>query len=290
VASENAPPIENSDEIEVIEEVEVEVIPSVQERSRYELTNVYNGERIINLLTAHPTRQYRLIFVVDHRAYQTFISSGDAFYEFLGLDAGTLKIGLGLRYGIFDFLDVGIYRLSNGIDAFDTYEFDVRGRFLRQDRHYLNMAARGGVTWFSQRENKDAVGYFFQTMLDRVVLRQLMLGVGFAFHSESSSDAKSADDTAYSGAVQGMAEWRAPKLVALATEVSWPVLGYRGDYPIFAFALKFLTHRHSFALVVSNSQYMCADGMVAGSWRSFSDLVFGIQVIREFNLTPDKAM
>ena len=131
------------------------------------------------------------------------------------------------------------------------------------------------------------MGYFVQTMLDRVVLRQLLIGVGFAFHSESSSDTKSTTDTAYSGAVQGMAEWRAPKLVALASEFSWPVFGYRGDYPIFAFALKFLTHRHCFSLVVSNSQYMSADGMVVGSWRSFSDLVFGIQILREFNLKPE---
>jgi hypothetical protein len=54
--------------------------------------------------------------------------------------------------------------------------------------------------------------------------------------------------------------------------------------PVFGFSVRFLTYRHAFSIIVANTQYMTADGMVANSPRGFPDLLFGFQIVREFNI------
>jgi len=250
--------------------------------SRYNGPGSPRTERGINIPLARPTRAGALLLVIDHRAGQTFLE--DAWTDYLGLDAGALKIGLGIRYGILDDLDVGIYRLNNTIEIFDVYEIDARWRFLNQAEHHLDTALRAGVTWFVQPDMDDAVGFYGQLLADRVFLDQLLLAGGFLFHSESSNDRKSLDDVAYSGALALVIEWRFIDLLALNAEVAVNVLGYGSEWPAFAFALEVITHRHTFALVFSNTQYVTADGIVAGSWRGFEELVFGFQITREINL------
>jgi hypothetical protein len=61
------------------------------------------------------------------------------------LDAGGLKIGLALRYGILDDLEVGVQRVSNGVDIFDTCQFDAKYRALHADRFFVDVAVRAGA-------------------------------------------------------------------------------------------------------------------------------------------------
>lgn len=250
--------------------------------SRYHGPGSPRTERGVNVPLARPTRAGALLLIIDHRAGQTFLE--DAWTDYLGLDAGALKIGLGLRYGIIDDLDVGIYRLNNTIEIFDVYELDARWRFLNHDDHYLDAALRAGVTWFVQPDMDDAVGFYGQLLADRVFFDQLLVGGGFLFHSESSNDRKSLSDDAYSGALALLVEWRFIDLLALNAEIAANVFGYGSKWPAFAFALEVITYRHTFALVFSNTQYVTADGIVAGSWRGFDELVFGFQITREINL------
>jgi hypothetical protein len=155
---------------------------------------------------------------------------------------------------------------------------------LKQEKHFLDAALRTGVTWFIQPDAGDSVGYFGQLFVNRIFFERLLIGVGFAFHSESSNGVKSTDDDAYSGAITGMVEWRILRLLAWTAEISASTFGYGSKYPSLSTALKFLTHRHAFSIIVSNTQYVNADGIVANAWRGFEDLIFGFQIIREFNL------
>ncbi len=274
--------LEEIEEVEIIEEV-AEIAPGGPP-AEFDGQNTIRRDRAINVLTARPVRAKSLSLIIDHRPNKRFWSGEDAFFNYLGLDGGGLKIGLGLRYGILDDLDVGLYRLNDaGIDRFDTYEFDARFRFLNQQAHGLDMAVRAGFSWFAQPDTDDGLGGFGQLLVDRIFFDSLLVGVGFTFHSDSSNDVKTDKDKGYSGAVMGALEWRSLTWMALSGEVSAALLGYKADWPAFSFGVKLLTHRHSFALLVSNTQYIATDGVGANTWRDFGDLLFGFRIVREFN-------
>lgn len=241
-------------------------------------------DRIVNVLTAQTVRPGAMTLTVDHRAYKSFWSGEDAWFDYLGLDSGNLKIGIGLRVGLKEYMDVGFYRLSNGRDLFDVYEFDTKMRFLSQDYAFINASLRVGGTWFVQQNAPDAAGFLGQVNIDRRLFGTLLIGTGFAFHTDSSNDEKYYGDQDPSAAVLGYLEWRPIRRFSLNGEMAAAVAGYKSKYPNFAFSTRFLTHRHSFALVVSNTQYMSADGIVTNSWRGFGHMVFGFQIVREFQL------
>ena len=282
------PTAQNADEepVEEIEEIEViEAVDADESRffpSEFDGVNTIRRDRGVNIFTARTTRKRALLFIVDHRPFDNLFSGKEAFFNFLGLD-GNLKIGLGLRYGIIDGLDVGMVRLNDAGVLFDTYEWDLRWGFLKQEKHHIDASVRAGVTWFAQLDVKDAAGGFAQAFVDRVFFDMLLVGLGFAFHSSSTNDEKLSVDAAYSGAILGLLEWRMVDWLAWTAEVAATLFGYRSDWPTFSFAVKFLTHRHSFSLILTNTQFIAADGIVANSWRDFSDIVFGFQIIREFN-------
>ncbi len=239
-------------------------------------------ERTVNLPLARTLPRGSLLVIIDHRAYKPFFEN--SFHDVMGLEAGGIKIGLGLRYGVMDTLDLGFYRLNGTTEIFDTYDFDLRWRLLRQDAQGLDLALRGGPTWFSQPGVPDALGASAQLLVDRVMWERLLLGAGFMYHSDSSSDTKSTSDTSWSAAVQGNLEWRITPNLAWDAEVAANVLGYGAQWPQVATALKIITHRHTFSFILSNNQYTASDGVVANTWRSPAELSLGFQVLRQMGI------
>lgn len=292
VSAQTRAEVEEVEEVEEIEEVEMvedgEAAPGTVLADEFDGDNAIRRDRGVNILTARPLRSQSFQLIIDHRAFENFWAGEDAFFNFLGLDGGGLKIGLGLRYGIIDDLDVGFYRLNDaGLDFFDTYEFDARWRFLKQEKHFVDAAVHLAYTWFVQPDTKDASGIGAELFVNRIFFGTLLIGAGFSFHSESSNDEKAQDDKGYSGAVTGVIEWRILRWLGITGEIAARVLGYGSEYPAFSLGLKLLTHRHSFLLLVSNAQYTTTDGIVTNSWRGMADLIFGFQIIREFNLDFD---
>jgi uncharacterized beta barrel domain-containing protein DUF5777 len=268
----------------IAQDEEIEEVADVEEvtSSGFYTQNHPQVDRAVNLGIARTTRALSFLFIIDHRTNQSIDDSNCA--DYLGFDAGGLKIGLGLRFGILDDLDVGFLRLNGSAEIFDTYEFDAKYRLLRQEDHFVNVAARAGLSWFVQPDIDDFAGFFGHVLVDRVLFDRLLLGAGLLFHSESSNDVKSLDDSAWSLAVQLAAEVRILSWLAVDLETAINVAGYGSDWPVFALGIKFLTHRHTFSLVFSNNQYISADGMVANTWRGFEDIIVGFQITREFNL------
>ena len=78
--------------------------------------------------------------------------------------------------------------------------------------------------------------------------------------------------------------FRASEGIILAGEYSAPVDGYEAKSMAWAGGIKFVTHRHTFALVAGNTQYMGLDGLAAGTSHKSSDVQGGFSITREFNL------
>ncbi len=241
-------------------------------------------DRVVNVMTAHTIEKRSFLFTIDHRTWQAL--EEDSFQDFLGFDAGNLKIGLGLRYGLLDNLEVGVLR-SNGTfprHRSDTYDFDSKYKVLEQEEHYLDVAVRGGITWLSTKEDEDSAGFFFQLLSNRAINERLRLGTGFLYHSDSYNDDKSRTDPDYSAAIPILLEVRLTGRLMFGGEIVPNIAGYAEDHPTFAMSLKFLTHRHSFALVFSNNRHFTPDGIATNTNRDFEDMIMGFTITRELHL------
>jgi hypothetical protein len=242
--------------------------------------------RILALPTARTTRRGSFEFIIDHRASSPIYNKdskhpfSDMWNNFLGLDS-SLEVGLGLRYGVIDNLDVGIYRAAS-ISATDTYEFDARYRALTQNTAGLDIAVRTGLTWFSQPNAADAHGIFGQLLATRLLLGRILISGGLLYHSNSTNDTKYNQDRAWSTAGAIGVEARLAARVALDAELVSCMWGYCSKNPAFSGGVKYLTSRHTFALVCSNTQFIAADGYVTNTSRQWSKLVLGFNITREY--------
>ncbi|HJX62463.1 MAG TPA: DUF5777 family beta-barrel protein [Polyangia bacterium] len=239
-------------------------------------------ERAVNVANARTTRARALNFLVDHRAYAAF--QKDAFRDGLGFDFGSLKIGLTLRYGILDNLEVGVQRLSNGPDVFDVYQFDAKVWALRADRCFVDVAVRAGGTWYAMYQGPDSGGGFAQLIISRSLRERLWLSSGLLYHSNASNNVRTSRSQDYALAIPVALEVRLQTFLAWDAEASFNVAGHHAKYPILATALKIVTNRHTFAIIFSNSQYITADGLVANTSKGIHDVILGFTITREFNL------
>ena len=236
-------------------------------------------DRGINLLTTRTVPKWHGSIIVDHRANEAI--KEHPFDDFLGLDAGSLKIGLGLRLGLLDNLDVGIYRLNGTTEPFDTYEFDVRWRFLDQEKHWLSAAVRAGGTWFYVPSAADDSGVFGQLILEHLFARRVLWNVSALYHSNSTSDSKTARDPRWSLAIGTLIDVRLAKFMAWELEAIPAVAGFVDTHPYYSTALKFITNRHTFSIIVSTSQLTAADGVVSNTSRNVEKCVLGFKIVRE---------
>ncbi len=272
-------------EMEEIEEIEeIDKIETVGPIPGWDSEAFARIERVINIMTPHTIRKHSFLFTIDHRTWQAL--EEDSFQDFLGFDAGNLKIGLGLRYGVLDDLEIGMLR-SNGTfprHQSDTYDFDGKYRVLNQDLHYIDGAVRGGITWLSTEEDDDSAGFFFQFLANRVISERLRLGSGLLYHSDSYNDDKLETDDDYSVAIPLLAEFRLTRRLAVNGELVPNVAGYGEDHPAFAMSIKVITHRHSFAVVFSNNQHFTPDGIATNTNRDFDDMIMGFTITRELHI------
>jgi len=254
----------------------------ILEDEGWDLDSYAKDERGVNSPTAATTQRGQLLVLIMHRARQSFTE--DTCRDYFGLDAGGLKIGLGLRYGLIDRMDMGALRLNGTAETFDTYEFDLRYRFLDQEENYLDTAIRSGISWFRQPDEEDAIGSFWQLLATRRCGKRFLFGTGFLYHSDSSGDLKSNDDDDASMAVLGLMEFRLMPWLAWDAELTGNVSGYSETEPAVSSSLKLFTYGHTFSLVVSNTQYVGADGLVTNAWREWNDLILGFNITRQIEL------
>ena len=251
--------------------------------------------RILALPVARTLPRGGFELIIDHRASAPIYNKdsdhpfGDMWNNFLGLDQA-LSVGLGLRYGIIDRLDAGIYRA--GGSQFDTYEFDARFAPLRQEAHAIDLMVRAGLSWFVVPNHADALWPFAQAFASRLLFKRLLLTAGVMYHANSSSSNSAAspayapkyrdENHKWSVAAAAGAEVRVSESVALDAETVPCFAGYCTKHPAFSAGVKFFTFRHAFALVCGNTQYLTSDGYITNSDTSWSKLVLGFNITREY--------
>jgi hypothetical protein len=269
----------DGDDIEIIEIAEIDDVSSDwwQNERAYPVL-----DRAINVLTARALRMNSFMIIIDHRLRQPL--SEKPFYDLLGFDAGGLKVGLGLRYGLYYNLDIGMYRLNGTAEAFDVYEFDARYQFLHQGDYPFDLAFRAGATWFSQEDIEDASGFFGQLLINRLFKHRVNIGSGLLYHSDSSNDVKSVNDDDFSIAVPAYLELRISPRFLINTEMVHSIAGYGSSRPVFSSGIKIITNRHTFAILVTNTRYISADGIVSNSPNGLDDMALGFYITRELNL------
>ncbi len=237
-------------------------------------------DRAISLLTPNPVRKGGFLFFVQHRNQMSV--DEDPFHNFLGFDGGGLKIGLGLRYGILYNLDTGIYRVNGTAELFDVYEFDLRYQILKQIDHIIDLAIRPGFTWFSQKDEDDSSGGFFQLLLARHFFdNRLSVGTGFLYHSDSSSATKTKEEEEYSIAAQAYTQIRFLDNFEWDVEISANMAGYGASHPQISTAIKYIFHDHILSIFLSNSQDISADSVVSNTERDLGEVVLGFSISKE---------
>ncbi len=285
-AAAEQPAEEPVETIETIEAVEMEPVDENVATPEWYGEAFPVVERAFSLMNGRTLRPQSFLFVVQHRTNRSFVP-GDRdqidqrlFYDFLGFDAGNLKIGLALRWGVIENLDVGILRQNGTVEPFDTYEFDARYQLLRFADQGADLAVRLGGSWFA-REDNQALGVFGQVIGSTIIANRLTLGAGLLYHSDSTSARKVRDDTKFSAAAQALLQLRLSESVAIDAESAYSFAGFNEHTPIFTIGPKLITNRHTFTIVVSNSPYLGADGVVANTERGPSRWILGFNITRE---------
>jgi hypothetical protein len=273
------PAAPSADAVEEIETAEVLVAPVGSHAATWWGDAWPAWDRVIDAMTARTVRKHTFGTIISHRNYGGFTRK--PFHSLLGFDAGSLKVGLGLRFGILDDLDIGLVRFNGTSEQFNTYELDARYNILSQKNFGVDLALRVGMSWFEQYQASDAAGVLVQLLIDRIILNRIFLGGGFLFHSSSSGPKKTSTDVNTSAAIQLYTDFRLYDGMSLAFELTQNIAGYHLKNPIFTFGPRFITNRHTFSIVMSNSQYTGADGIIAGTDRSFGNWILGFNITRE---------
>lgn len=276
---------ENSQDVadEAVDEIEeIDFIEEVDGLSTWDDQGKARSERTINVLQARTTRRGALIFVLDHRTWKTF--TDEPFHDLLGFDNGQLKIGLAARYGIFEGLDVGLQRINGTADTFktDTWDVDLKYNPLNQEKHFLDIAVRAGMTWFSIKGAEDKQGFFGQLAINRTIGRRVRVGTGLLYHSDSYNENRDRGGPDHSMAIPGTLDIRFTPSFSWHGEIVVNVDGFEERYPVLSTSLRATTNKHTFSLVVSNTQYFGATGIATNTFRGFDDLIIGFTITREF--------
>lgn len=237
-------------------------------------------DRVLDAYTARTVRKHTFNTIISHRNYGGFLRQ--PFSSLFGFDKGALKVLLGVRFGILDKLDIGVVRLNGTLEKFDTYEFDLRWNILNQAKFGVDLGLRGGFDWYAQEGAKDAIGAIVEVMVGRLFANRLYTGFNILFSSNSSGPKKSNLDASSSAAIQLAIDPRLSSGFSWPFEMTYTVAGYKLTAPVMTTGPKWVTNRHMFAIVLSNTQYITTDGIVTNSDRfNFKDWVLGFHITRE---------
>jgi len=204
-----------------------------------------------------------LLLTIEHRGSSPAFDH--PFRDFLGLDNGGLKIGLGLRYSPLEHLDVGFRRANNVYELWDTYEFDGRYQFLEETAQVVDAAVITGFTWFYQYNAPDASGLYLCGIFGKSFLDQFYASTGIMVHSYSTYMYKDSTADASSIAIPLSFTFSTQVGLSLNGEMFIPAAGYSAGKAGYAAGVKYATWHHSFSLLFSNTPYTTFDGVVTGS-------------------------
>ena len=236
-------------------------------------------DRVFDHHTAKVTRPRTVATLIGHRNYEGILR--DPWRDLIGFDGGSLKVLLGVRYGVMGIFDVGVARMNRTFERYTTWELDTKVQVFRQERVGIDLAVRAGMDIFESPSSTSA-GFLGQLLLSRTLSDRALVGGGVLFSSLSSGQYKRDSDPSSSAALMVEAELRVIDTLSLAVEIAYNIAGFGESWPVVTYGPKFVTNRHTFSIVVSNSQYVTADSLVANTYRSnWRDWLLGFHITRE---------
>lgn len=207
-----------------------------------------------------------LLLSIDYRSVEYAFQ--DPLFDAFGLDTSNYKLGFGFRYGVLENMDLGFRRTNNALDRFDTYEFDARYQFQREERIGIDLSVLTGFTWFAVPDSDDASGFYLQLLAGKTFASSIYLSTGLMTHTSSTYYNKDYDTTAdYSVALPIGIHWAAGRTVGVIAEGALPLVGYSAGVPSWAIGFKLERTAGTFAVFLTNTQYFTTDGFVSGSDR-----------------------
>lgn len=235
-------------------------------------------DRAFTIPYPRPVERGRYLISIDHRTFQPLDENPGG--SLLGFDSGNLKIGLGVRRGILDELDAGLARFNGTTDDIDAYEFDGRYELTGENDGMADLAVVAGFAWFDGASGTNDFPFFMKVIAGKTVWKRAYASAGIAHHALSRAPGKTAGDDDYSAAAVATFEAALRPSVSLATECSFPIAGFDAGAPAWSVGAKFRTHGHAFSVLLSNTQNISSDGIVAGSDR-WGHPVVGFTITRK---------
>ncbi|MEM1134720.1 MAG: DUF5777 family beta-barrel protein [Bacteroidota bacterium] len=249
-------------------------------------TATFKGTRLINGHSMETRRQGTLEFLISHRFGR--LNSGA--YEFFGLDAANIR--LGLEYAFFDFLTVGI-----GRNSFEkTYDGFIKARLLKQSTGAKNIPVSvTGFTSIAINSLRTDDPQVFPNFSDRLFYTtQLLIARKFGdalslqlmptlVHSNRIEEIRG-DNDKYALGFGGRV--KLTKRLSINAEYYYRLNEPEEDefYNSLALGFDIETGGHVFQLHLTNSRAMIEKGFVSETTGDFfsGDIHFGFNISRSF--------
>ena len=267
------------------------MLAGVQNGSAQELETVGKNEtfgtsRISLSQSVETTIKGQLVLDIQHQ----FGPINSGIQEFFGLDQATTR--LGLTYGVFDWLSIGIGRTG----LYKTYDGSLKARILSQNNGSipLSLSYFGNMGIYTTTWNYDNVPYYFshrltftnQLIIARrfgdhlsVQLSPTFIHRNFVEHSEADNDVWN---------VGMAARYLFAEKYSITVDYHYLLSKHTADNYNNSLTIGFniLTAGHVFSLFASNSLGLVEQQFIPateGSW-SKGDIHFGFTIARSFSI------
>jgi hypothetical protein len=244
----------------------------------------FKANRIINGHSIETVGKKNLDLVISHR----FDRLNNGFYEFFGLDAATIR--LGLEYGLNDRLMIGIGRSSYQ----KVYDYFGKYKLFRQtsnsEKIPLSLTLVSGYAIRTQKTSPslsafDRGSYFGQFLLARKFDAGFSLQVSPTLIHRNRPDVFNDAETVFSTGFAGM--FKLNKRTSINGEYNYVIPNQINDNYTnnFSLSLDLETGGHVFQLLFTNSFGMTERQFITetnGKWGK-GDIHFGFNISRTFS-------
>lgn len=269
----------------------ITLYPSVHSQDKGEKTQfTFKDTRIVNGQSVETMDEGQMKFIISHR----FGNVSGGLEEFFGLDQSTIR--LGLDYGVYDWLTVGVGRSSfeKTVDGF----LKAKVFHQRVDNHspvsltLLSSIAVRTIDFDDERDEffSSRLFYNFQAIVARKFSEQFSLQImPTLIHRNLVNTASSNNDVIAIGAGT---RYQLTKMISFQTEYYHTLPDQIDDVFTNSLSLGFdiETKNHVFQLNFSNSRGMIEKffiGETRAKWED-GDFFFGFNITRDFQVKGKK--
>ena len=258
-----------------------------QESEVIEKNTTFGATRISLTQSVEPTVKGQLVLDIQHQ----FGPINSGVKEFFGLDQATTR--LGLTYGLFDWLSVGVGRTG----LYKTYDGSLKVRMIRQKSgggSPVTLAYFGNMGIYTTPWNYDNIHYYFshrmtfinQLLIARRFGNHLSMQLSPTFIHRNFVESRDADNDVWD--VGLAARYLFAEKYSVTIDYHYLISKYTADNYNNSLTIGFniLTAGHVFSLFASNSLGLIEQQFIPateGSWLK-GDIHFGFTISRSFTI------